>query len=345
MAQTVLLTGANGFLGSHILSELLASGFNVRSVVRSQAKVSQLQQDFSTYTSQLDFAIVPDMTAPHAFDAAVQSTPPLTAVIHQASPFFFATIASNADFLDPAINGTTALLRAIKAHAPSVRRVIYTSSCAAVFDFDAPVASSPARIYTAQDWNPITYAQALTGTKADAYRASKKFAELAAWKFVEEENPGFDLVSINPPMIWGPAVRASKRIADVNESNARIYAQFVNSKKEAAVPDNGLHLYVDVRDLAVAHVRAVTEPRAGGERIIVCARAVSAQGICDVLRGNIAELGERTPMGMPGTSSLPEGAFGVSSEKAESILGCVFRRQEETFVEMGKQLLEIEARS
>jgi len=344
MAQKVLLTGANGFLGSHILSELLKSGFNVRSVVRSQAKVSQIQQDFPTYTSQMDFAIVPDMTAPNAFVSALQSNQPITTVIHQASPFFFASITTNAEFLDPAIKGTTSLLHTIKAHAPSVKRVIYTSSCAAIINFDAPVGTDPKKIYTEDDWNPVKYSEALVGSKAVAYRASKKFAELAAWKFVEEK-PGFDLVSINPPMIWGPAINTIKSVAEIGESNARIYQMFVNSKKGAEVPANFPNGYIDVRDLAIAHVKAVTEPKAAGERIIVSARGISSQGISDVLRKEIPELEERTPVGRPGTSSLPEGAYEIGNEKAKKILGVKFRSEEETFVELGKQLLEIEARS
>jgi nucleoside-diphosphate-sugar epimerase len=345
MAHRVLLTGANGFLGSHILSELLSKGFFVSSVVRSQEKADQIRRDFPSYESQMDFGIVPDMTIPGAFNEVVKSTPPFNTVLHQASPFFFSSITKNEEFLDPAIKGTTELLKGVKAHAPEVKRVIYTSSCAAVLDFDAGISSTPQKVYTEEDWNPITYEAALKGSKAHAYRASKKFAELAAWNFIKEEKPNFDLVSINPPMIWGPLAHTISGTKDINESNARLYTGLLNSSKDAPMPPNGVHMYVDVRDLAVAHVAAVTTPEAGGERIIVSSKAMSTQEIADLFRKNFPELESRIPLGKPGTSSLPEGAYTISNEKAKKLLGVTFRSDEECFVELGKQLLEIEKAS
>ncbi len=89
MARRVLLTGANGFIGQHILALFLEAGHSVRSVVRSQAKVDQLAQTFSAFasSSQPDFSIVPDITSPGAFDQALESDPPFDWVIHTASPF------------------------------------------------------------------------------------------------------------------------------------------------------------------------------------------------------------------------------------------------------------------
>lgn len=345
MSQRVLLTGANGFLGSHILSELLNRGFFVRSVVRSQVKADQIARDFPSFKSKMDFGIVPDMTVSGAFNEVVKSTPPFDAVLHQASPFLFSAIGNNAEFLDPAVKGTTEILKSIKAHAPEVKRVIYTSSCAAVLNFNAPVGTTPQKVYTEDDWYPITYDEALAGNKADAYRASKKFAELAAWNFVKEEKPNFDLVCLNPPMIYGPLRHTVFNVEDINESNARIYSNFVDSSKDAPLPLNGVHMYVDVRDLAIAHVKAVTTPGAGGQRIIVSSKSISSQDISDIFRKNFPELEQRTPIGKPGTDSLPEGAYTISNEKVKKLLGLEFRSDEECFVDLGRQLLEIEKAS
>jgi nucleoside-diphosphate-sugar epimerase len=87
MSQRILLTGANGFIGAHILSLLLTNGYSVRAILRSQSKADQVLADFPTYASKLDFGIVPDITAPGAFDTAVRSDPPFNAAIHTASPF------------------------------------------------------------------------------------------------------------------------------------------------------------------------------------------------------------------------------------------------------------------
>jgi nucleoside-diphosphate-sugar epimerase len=179
MTQRILLTGANGFVGSHILDQLLSHGISVRSIVRSQSKAQQVLSDFPNYGSQLDFGIVPDITAPGAFDQAVQSTPPFDGVIHTASPFLYRVISDNREFLDPAIKGTLEILKSVKAHAPTVKRVVITSSCAAIIDFSAPTVTTPPKVYTEEDWNPTTWDGALTGTPNNAYQASKKFAELS----------------------------------------------------------------------------------------------------------------------------------------------------------------------
>jgi nucleoside-diphosphate-sugar epimerase len=344
----VLLTGANGFLGLHILSQLLEAGYSVRCVVRSQDKANLILRDFPNQTSLIDVAIVPDMTIPGAFDATVQSTPPFTTVIHQASPFFFASITNNVEFLDPAIKGTTSLLNSIKSFAPDVKRVIYTSSCAAIVDRTVPDVQVPRKTYTEDDWNPMSYEDAVNGNKGDAYRASKKFAEQAAWDFIKEEKPNFDLVSINPPMIFGPFLPQTAtrlKIKDLNESNARVYNGYINTSKDAGLPHNALNVYVDVRDLATSHIKAITTPDAGGQRFIVSAREIPAQRICDLLREKFPELAKRTPVGQPGTNDIAEGSYLVANDKVVKTLGLVFRSDKECFLELGRQLLDIEKAS
>ena len=177
MAKRVLLTGANGFLGSHILSLLLKSSHSVRAIVRSQSKADQVRKDFPEAGASLDFGIVPDITFPHAFDSVIQSQPPFDAVIHTASPYLYAVASDNLkDFLEPAVKGTEEILKSIHSHAPSVKRVVMTSSMAAVVDFDA---GNNGKIYTEKDWNPTTWEEAVEGNLGTGYRGSKKFAEKA----------------------------------------------------------------------------------------------------------------------------------------------------------------------
>lgn len=247
-SHRILLTGANGFVGSHILKQLLPrSNVSVRAVVRSQSKIDDVKHDFGTFKN-LDFAIVPDITSPNAFNEALQNTDtPFDAVIHTASPFLYKIVSSNREFLDPAIHGTEGILKSIKAVAPSVKRVVVTSSFAAVGDFSI-LGDAHGKIFTDKDWNPVTYDQALTTeSKNTAYQASKKYAEKAAWDFVANEKPNFDVVTINPPMIYGPLAHTVKDTNHLNESTARLYNLFINSKKDAELPPNGLYIYADAR--------------------------------------------------------------------------------------------------
>lgn len=357
MAKRVLLTGCNGFLGAHILSQLLAKGISVRGIVRSQAKADQVRKDNPSAGETLDFGIVPDLTAPGAFDEVIKVDPPFDAVIHTASPFLYKAVEDNEkDFLAPAINGTEEILKAIKAFAPSVKRVVFTSSVAAVLDFKA---GDNGKRYTADDWNPTTWEQAVHGEKGDGYRGSKKYAEKAgknsilcfeldailtaiAWDFVEQEEPNFDLVTLCPPMIYGPLAHTIASTADLNQSNERIYLSFMKSSKDADLPPNALYLYVDVRDIAAAHIQAMVVNEASNKRFIVSQGQISSQQISDILRSNIPELETKTPMGKPGSKALSPNAYSADSSSSETILGIKYRDATETFVDLGRQLLAIE---
>lgn len=73
---------------------------------------------------KLDFVIVEDIADVDAFDNALKSDPPFEAVIHTSSPFHFNVTDTKKDLLDPAVNGTTGVLHAIKRDAPTVKRVV-----------------------------------------------------------------------------------------------------------------------------------------------------------------------------------------------------------------------------
>jgi nucleoside-diphosphate-sugar epimerase len=176
MAHRVLLTGGNGFIGSHILARLLDRGFSVCCAVRTQEKGDKILRDFAAQQDQLTITIVSDIVQPEAYRSAVQGTPPFDTVFHTASPFTYRDVGSNLEFLEPAIKGTINLLQAVKDYAPSVRRVIWTGSCASVIDYDN-LASNPPKIYTEANWNPVTWEEAVGGDPSKAYRASKLFAE------------------------------------------------------------------------------------------------------------------------------------------------------------------------
>jgi nucleoside-diphosphate-sugar epimerase len=90
--------------------------------------------------------------------------------------------------LDPAIIGTTGVLKAIKTSAPTVKRVVITSSFASIINGNKDISWD--HKYSEKDWNPVTLEEALQ-SPAYGYRASKTFAEKAAWDFVEKENPNF----------------------------------------------------------------------------------------------------------------------------------------------------------
>jgi nucleoside-diphosphate-sugar epimerase len=262
LPKRFLLTGANGFIALHILSQLLHAGYSVVATVRTPTKAAALRAQFSSYveTNLLDIAIVPDMTVPGTYDEIFSpSSLPIDTVLHTASPFLYkAATKSNAEeFLDPAIKGTKILLEAAKK-AGTVKRVVMTSSCAAVIDYKREARKGIARkVYTEADWNDVTYEEGEIGDKSTAYRASKKFSELVAWDFVggldesgtgAKGQDGFDLVVLCPPAVQGPVGGTVNRIEDLGESNSRFWALYLQSGKEKEIANKmPLHVFVDVR--------------------------------------------------------------------------------------------------
>lgn len=347
----VLLTGANGFIAQHILAQFLEAGHSVRAVVRTQSSADQLQSIFSTHPShKLDFTLVPDITAPGAFDAVLISDPPFDVVLHTASPVNFRKGISNLEFLDPAVKGTVEILQSVVSKAPSVERVIITSSVAAVIDATASSISDPPKIYTENDWFKISRHDAETTIQPLLpYVASKTFAERAAWEFMVETNPGFDLVTINPPMVYGPLYDASvfKSPQELNQTNFNLYNDFLDPKltSESPVPPEGLHLYVDVRDVARAHLLAAMKPAAGGNRFLVSPGGISHQRIVNIFREKLPKLQGRIPKGEPEKTALPEGIFGVDSSQTRKILRLDYTKEENTFADIAAQFVEIEERA
>lgn len=96
--------------------------------MRSESKASAIKEAHPDIPKErLDFVIVEDIAVEGAFDKAVVSDPPFEVVIHAASPFHFKVTDIKKDLLDPALVGTTGVLKAIKESAPTVKRVVRPS--------------------------------------------------------------------------------------------------------------------------------------------------------------------------------------------------------------------------
>lgn len=260
-----------------------------------------------------------DISKLGAFDNALQSDPPFDAVIHSASPFHFRSTDHKKEMLEPAINGTVGILKAIKQHAPSVKKVVITSSIAAVMNpFSAPAK------YTAEDWNPVTEEQALSNSGL-AYLGSKTFAERSAWEFIEKELPSVGLTTINPPAVLGPVLHHLESLADINTSNAAI-ADLMQGKWKNGAPPTFTKPWVDVRDVASAHVNALEIPEAAGRRFLLNGGYVT--------NADYVAIAKKNPLlkdKLPETVDKEEITDSeVDTEPAEKILGIKFRSLEES---------------
>lgn len=165
----------------------------------------------------------------------------------------------------PAIQGVRSLLDA--AEKSKVKRIVLTSSFGAVLDMGRP--ESTPWTYSGNEWNPITYDEAVApqATPQDAYRGSKAFAEQEAWKFVDQRSPEFDLVTLCPSMVFGPLATPPTSQDDLNESNKMLWKLATRGPSEP-LPPCRFNFWIDVRDLAELHVLALTTEKAGGKRYV-----------------------------------------------------------------------------
>ncbi|GAA6045159.1 hypothetical protein JCM8097_000930, partial [Rhodosporidiobolus ruineniae] len=269
--QLVLVTGASGFLGSEVVLEFLNAGFRVRGTVRSEEKAQKWEEKHGKFDGRLEWAIVKDVAADGAFDEAIKGVDLLA---HTASPFHYDVKDNEKDMLIPALQGTRQALRAAQDE-PSVKRVVVTSSFAAVIDMKNGL--TPETKYDHTVWNPATYDEAKNTPIGEegapfVYCASKKVAEEEAWKISKEEKTKWKLTTILPPMITGPPQQVVESLKSLNTSSGAVWD--VVDKKE--VPPTVFPVWTDVRDIAKLHVRAVTEDVAAGKRYLCIAGAFSS---------------------------------------------------------------------
>ena len=235
----VVITGVSGYLGSHVALVFLKDGsYSVRGTVRdtkNPKKVEPLRKAFGEYFNQMTL-VEADLENKDSLFAAIKGA---DFVVHTASPFPIKAPKHENELINPAVNGTLAVMEA--AHANKVKRVVITSSIVAIMS-SRPENTPPNRVFTEKNWSdPI-------GDHIDPYSKSKTLAEQSAWKFLENlpADQRFELATINPGLILGPA------FVGAGFSSGEIIEQFINGSVPA-IPKVQFAC-VDVRDCADAHL-------------------------------------------------------------------------------------------
>jgi len=258
-SKPVLVTGGSGYVASWIIKLLLGEGINVNATVRDTSniqKVDHLTALAKESAGQLKL-FKSDLLDIGSFDEPMQDC---ELVIHTASPFFITGIKnSEEELIRPAKEGTRNVLESAKRN-PTVKRVVLTSSVAAIYGDNVDIALAPGGIFTEKEWNITSNAE------HQPYQYSKTIAEKEAWVIAKEQDQ-WDLLTINPGWILGPSVSNRKDSMSISTM-----IQFGDGTYKTGVAElwNGI---VDVRDVASAHVKAGYTPEASGRHIIVSGEA------------------------------------------------------------------------
>ncbi|KAL3732665.1 hypothetical protein ACJRO7_029333 [Eucalyptus globulus] len=242
--KVVCVTGAAVYIASWFVKLLLQRGYTVKATVRNPSDPNKTQHLLELGGAKERLHIFKgELQEEGSFDSIVDGC---EAVFHTASPVFFSASNPEAEIVNPGVEGTLNILRSC-AKVPSIKRVVLTSSMAAVVCNGKPL--------TSDLW----------------YVLSKTLAEKAAWDFARENR--MDLVVINPGHVIGPLLQPT-----INLSMEMI----LNLINGAQTFPNISYKFVDVRDVAHAHILALENPSASG-RYCMAGEAIHCHGVLKIL--------------------------------------------------------------
>jgi nucleoside-diphosphate-sugar epimerase len=336
--STVLVTGGSGFIGSHVILQLLSAGHIVRTTVRDLKREPEvralLRQGGPEPGERVRFFAADLMKDAGWKEAAAGSE----YVMHIASPFPVHVPKDENELIVPAREGALRMLRA--ARDAGVKRVVLTSSFAAV-GYGHPEQTKP---FDEADWTD------LNGEGLTAYVKSKTLAERAAWELIAKEGGGLELAVVNPVGVFGPVLGADYATSIL----------IVQKMMDGAMPGVPRLVIggVDVRDVADLHLRAMVHPAAKGERFLaVAGDFVSLAEMGRMLKRRMGAVAKRVP-----TRELPDWLVrlavlkdpavkqilpelgkqkNATSEKAQRVLGWKPRSVEDSVVATAESLLRL----
>lgn len=248
-----MVTGANGYVASWLVKMLLEAGMTVHAAVRSpenDKKVGHLKEIASKAKGELKF-FKADLLTPGAYKEAMEGC---ELVYHTASPYTLSVKDPQKDLIDPALGGTENVLNTAN-EVPSVKRIVVTSSCAAIYTDAIDTVNAPGGELTEEVWNTTA------SIDYQPYSYSKTLAEKKAWEMAVNQNQ-WDLITINPSGVFGPALNPQSTTSE----SMNILKMLGGGEMKMGAPKIGIGV-VDVRDVAGAHFKAGYNPEAHGRYI------------------------------------------------------------------------------
>ena len=328
---TVLVTGASGYIAGFVIQALVADGWSVRGTVRDAAKGDRLRAALGLGAADLPL-VSADLTRD---DGWAEAAAGCDYVQHIASPLPVGVPKSDDELIVPARDGALRVLRA--ARDAGVKRVVMTSSTAAI----CYGMKTARQTFTDADWSdlasPDTY----------AYVKSKTIAERAARDWIAGEGGAMEFCTINPGMVLGPVLGG-------DFSGSLVVLTKLLDGALPGTPRFGFPI-VDVRDIAAAHLLAMTAPGLANERFLCAGQFLWMRDIADILRARLGDKAKRVP-----ARSIPDWLVRVLSRfdaevrmvlpelgrericdagHAKAVLGWTMRPVEETVVDAARSLL------
>ncbi|KAK9913037.1 hypothetical protein M0R45_036863 [Rubus argutus] len=246
--KVVCVTGGSGYIASWLVKLLLQQGYTVKATVRDPNDPKKAQHLLSLDGAKERLHLFKaDLLEEGSFDPVVDGC---HGVFHTASPVLQPSTDPQAELIDPAVKGTLNVLKSC-AKFPTVKRVVLTSSMASVVKTEKPLTSDD---IVDETW----FSDPLFCEKSKQwYALSKTLAEDAAWKFAKDN--GIDMVSMNPGFVIGPLLQPTLNLS------VELIQNLITGKPLSA----SKYVFIDVRDVASAHIQAFELPSASGRYCLV----------------------------------------------------------------------------
>jgi len=252
-SKPVLVTGANGYVASWLVKQLLEVGFTVHAAVRNpenKEKIAHLKELANAAKGSIKF-FATDLLSPDSYKEAMEGC---GLVYHTASPFTIDVKDPQKELIEPAVNGTANVLNTAKENT-SVKRVVVTSSCAAIYTDAVDTINAPEGSLTEEVWNTTA------SIDYQPYSLSKTLAEKKAWEIADKQSQ-WDLIVINPCLVLGPALNPKNTTSE----SKNVLKMLGDGQMKMGAPRMGAGV-VDVRDVALAHYKAGITKNASGRYI------------------------------------------------------------------------------
>jgi dihydroflavonol-4-reductase len=277
-SKPVLVTGATGYVAGWLVKKLLAEGMTVHAAVRNpnnKDKLAHLEKLAESSRGAIRY-FKSDLLEKGSYAEAMEGC---ELVFHTASPFTTNVKNPQRELIDPAVKGTQNVLEQANT-ITSVKRVVLTSSCAAIYTDCSDLELTPNGVFTEEIWNTTA------SLRHQPYSYSKTLAEKEAWR-IEAEQDRWDMVVVNPSMVMGPSLNAKTNTSE----SLNLLKQMGDGSMKPGVPNAGVGV-VDVRDLADAHYLAGYKSTAEG-RHIVSGHNTNFLELAQILH---ADFGDRYPV-------------------------------------------------
>jgi dihydroflavonol-4-reductase len=242
---TICVTGASGYIGAHVVRELLERGHRVRATVRDPSDVAKTAHLTALPGAERLEIVRGQLLDPQEWPGTLDDA---DALVHCATAVLFRAQNPKKDIVDVAVDGTRNVLSAA-ARSPRLGVVVQMSSIAAMMSHGKP----RDHVYSADDWCEDATVE------GNPYALAKTLSEKLAGELARggPDAPGFRLVSLNPGYVLGPLLTASH--ARTSPSIVRDIAR----RAYPGCPPLNFNL-VDVRDVATASARAIEMPDLSG---------------------------------------------------------------------------------